>query len=505
MINFTKPKIFLKSSLKAILFFFLPLLTATVLQPSASYAETDIEFIIDVSGSMEKQLDGEQQMISARRALLRALDTIPGKELVAVRAYGHRVDKSKKEESCKDTELLIPFKESDKGAIQNAINGLTPKGYTPIALALQKARDDLFDVGVGRESERVIILLTDGEETCGGDPLAVLKKLKEEGFDVTIYSVGFNVNAVARKQLEDIAAFTGGAYFDAKNAEQLDDALTQATAKSMVLNKEKKTYGDQTRGGDSYESASEIAFDKEWRLDHHQKKDFYDYFYFDAKAGEEINVVLKSLEKGINIDGNGKVSESSRPYSGFEIHDDSRTKVVGKDLIGKRFATVNTTFYPKKDGRYYFLFGSTYAAINKDQLTFSLGRKSFGDLGTKDDAGSTINSARDVSIQRYRGNHLGGADLTDVFKFKGTPGEKYFIGVIPEEEFPSIYEVKVFDDFKQVLATGRSSRNQGLKMKWFEVPEEATYFIELKTPYDKKSLPYTLVLRKKEIKEEITE
>ena len=472
--------------------------------PNSSAAETDIEFIIDVSGSMEKDLNGEQQMVSARKALLSALDTIDKDQLVAVRAYGHRVEKSNKEESCKDTELLVPFKESEKASIENAVNGLSPKGYTPIALALQKARDDLFDIGVGRESERVIILLTDGEETCGGDPLAVLKKLKEEGFDVTVYSVGFNVDKKAQKQLEEIAAFTGGAYFDARNAEQLDKALKEATAKSLVISKKKKTYGEETRGGDSYDSAEALVFGKEWKLDHHQKKDYYDYFYFDAEAGEEITVTLKSLEKGININKNsGKISETSNPYSGFEIHDDKRNKVAGGNLIGKRFSTEKVAFYPKTAGRYYFLYGSTYGAINKDHLTFALDRKTFGDLGSDKDAGDTMETAAEVTMKRYKGNYLGGADQKDVFSFKGVPGEQYFIGVIPDEEFPSSYQVKVFDDFKQVLTTGRSSHNQGLKMKWFEVPEEATYFIELKTRYKKKLVPYTLVLRKKEQKSEV--
>ena len=472
-------------------------LVAIVLYVPSAFAATDIEFILDVSGSMEKELGGEKQIDSARNALKKSLNEIPAGQMVAIRVYGHRIDKANKAESCKDTELLVPFKEVDKGEINLAVGSLQPKGYTPIAHSLEQARNDLYDVGLGRESERVVILLTDGEETCGGDPLAVLRKLKAEGFNVTVYTIGFNVNDVARKQLKEIADFSGGKYFDANNSQQLNNALKEATQQSLVLDKKKTIYGSEIRGGDDYASAVPMVMDKEVRLDHHQKKNFYDYFYVDLEGGEEVTVTLNTLEKGIQLRKDGKFYETGGPYSGIEIHDSNRNKLEKGYINGNRNKQKKFTFYPTEKGRYYFLVGSNYSEINKDHATFQIAKTTKGDLDTAKDAGNSVQTAMSVEMKRYEVNHLGGGDKKDLYSFDGVPGSDYFIGIIPQEEFRAQYRVKVFDEFKQVVASGNSKHNEGLKLKEFRVPDQGRYFISIEANHPKGSVPYTLILREK--------
>ncbi len=119
--------------------FFIALLALNFVA-SVAFADGDIEFILDISGSMQQKLNGESQIDSARAATLNALNEIKINQLVALRVYGHRVDQSKKEESCKDTELLIPFKQLDKQEFSAKIQDLTPRGYTPIAYSLEQSR-----------------------------------------------------------------------------------------------------------------------------------------------------------------------------------------------------------------------------------------------------------------------------------------------------------------------------------------------------------------------------
>jgi len=470
---------------------------AAICIPS-SQAATDIEFILDVSGSMEKQLDGEKQLDSARNALKKALADIPPGQLVAIRAYGHRIDKANKEESCKDSELLVPFKEVDMAEVAVAVGSLQPRGYTPIAFTLGQARNDLYAVGVGRESERAVILLTDGEETCGGDSLALLKQMKEEGFDVTVYTIGFNVNDVAKKQLKEIADFSGGQYFDAKNSKQLNDALKTATQQSLVIEKEKAIYGSDIRGGDNYAAAVPIILDKELKLDHHQKAKFYDYFYVDLESGEEMLVSMNTLEKGISFNKDGTVKEHGHPSIGIQIHDTNRNSVWGQLIRGTKFKHIESAFSPSTMGRYYILVGVD-RAMHKDHATFQISKLSKGDLDASADAGDTVKTALPVEMKRYDVNHLGGGDKKDMYYFDGTPGSKYFIGIIPQEELNGYYKINVFDEYKQVLFRKNSNTGQGIKVPEFEVPDEGRYFISIGLHNPKKSLPYTLILREKKI------
>ena len=86
-------------------------------------------------------------------------------------------------------------------------------GTTPLAGSLTSARDYLEDVEAmdARASCRpyVVILVTDGVETCGGNPVAAANALRLAGY--VTYVVGFAVNdPAARDSLDDIAAAGGG-------------------------------------------------------------------------------------------------------------------------------------------------------------------------------------------------------------------------------------------------------------------------------------------------------
>ena len=462
-------------------------------------AEADVEFILDISGSMREKLNGETQIESARKALMNSLNEINPKQLVALRVYGHRVEQTKKQESCKDTELLIPFKQLDKAEFAEKISHLTPKGYTPIAYSLEESRNDLLDVGMGREVERVIILMTDGEETCDGDAIKVLQKLKDEGFKLTVYTVGFNVNQVARDQLQKIASFTGGKFFEAKDAKQLTTALGAAAKQSatVVLEKKKASYGTPIRGGDSYETAVPMEFNKEYHLDHHQKVNDYDYFSVDLKRGEEVTLSLSTLEKGVDFNADGTVVESQNPYAGLKLHDSQRNKQKEIDIIGTPSKLQTEIFRPKEDGKYFVLLGSTYHSMNGDSTLFKVTVEKKGDLGTEVDAGDDVDAATPIEAKRYPKNSIGDVDQFDVYALSAKKGDKYIVGIIPNSKDSSSFGMRVIDEFKQQLYSKFTGSNSGLKSEPIEIPEDGVYYIELR--YDATpAMDYSLVIKKQE-------
>lgn len=455
-----------------IFFFFIFLLLSTPV-----HSKTDIEFIVDLSGSMRKKdTGGKPQIESARQALIKTLQGIPDETFVALRVYGHRVEQANKTESCKDTELTVPFAKLNKEQIKTKINALAPKGYTPIALSLEKAKGDF---STEREAEKVIILLSDGEETCGGDPVAVLKKLKEEGFKVVVHTVGFNVDDVTRKQLQDIASAGGGKYFDAKGADQLTKSLEEATQVSLVIEKEKQVYGNAIRGGNSYETAVPLDYGKEYRLDHHQKKNDYDYFYIDLSPAQEITIELKTLEKGVNLKGEQAV-ENKSPYAAIELHGNNRNKLKYDNIIGSPHSNKQIIFAAQDKARYYILIGSTYADMNKDHVTFKVSQATKGDLGGNKDAGADSNSAMPIQAGRYPKNFLGGGDVNDYFSVQAKKGDKYSVGIIPNDDFKDAYfRVIWINEYKQKLLNETSKYGEGFKTKEVTLPEDGTYYLSI--------------------------
>jgi hypothetical protein len=83
------------------------------------------------------------------------------------------------------------------------------------------------------EGNTTVILVSDGKETCGGDPCALVRRLIVQGVNLKMFVVGFDVTDEEREQLFCIAETGGGQYFDARNAEQLMTAIS--TVKDKVV------------------------------------------------------------------------------------------------------------------------------------------------------------------------------------------------------------------------------------------------------------------------------
>jgi Ca-activated chloride channel family protein len=185
-----------------------------------------VEFILDASGSMAGRVDGEMKMEIARTAFNNAIAELDGTGAVAsLRAYGFddSVEKTP-EASCPNTALLTEFAADSSGQMRSAANGLSPYGYTPLASSLLAAGDDLSEVEAER---RLIVLLSDGEETCGGDPVEAAQDLLDRDLDLSTFVVGFDLAAEQASQMRAIAAAGGGRYLDAPDAQTLQDTMRE--------------------------------------------------------------------------------------------------------------------------------------------------------------------------------------------------------------------------------------------------------------------------------------
>lgn len=447
---------------------------------STSYAKTDIEYILDISGSMVKVSGGDTQINIARKALVQSLQGVSPDTQVALRVYGHRVEQTNKAASCQDTELLIPFAPVNIEQIKTKANALIPKGYTPIAYSLEQSRNDF---NTANEAQKVIILLSDGEETCDGDPVGVVKKMIADGFKVVVNTVGFNVDSNTRKQLESIAAAGGGQYFDAQGAAGLQDALTKATQSAQVINKTTAVYGNETRGGDSYETATAIKPNVEYKLDHHQKARLYDYFYVDLKAGQELVASVSTLQKGVYIDQNNNAKVNDSPYAGIQIHDNNRNRISVQEIIGGPNTTKEVRASTPSDARYYILLGSGYDNMNKDAVTFTYQIISRGDLGGEIDAGDNIETALPIQYQRYPKNYVGKVDLVDTFKFEGKKGDRLTFGFIPDDSNSPMLEMLIHDSYKQQIYRLGIPGGQGKKSDPFLLPSDGVFYLVIRSNY----------------------
>jgi hypothetical protein len=199
------------------------LMPMPALAQSCNTADRSVLLILDASGSMNAKLpNGETRIAVAQRAIKGVAGFIPAQAQLSLRMYG--AQSAAREKNCQDTHLAVPFGAASAagGTVTASVDAAKAQGYTPIAYSLGQAANDFS----ADAKERVIVLVSDGKETCQGDPVVAAKALAAKG--VTVHTVGFVVDTAARGQLQAIASVTGGSYFDAPVGPELPETLKSA-------------------------------------------------------------------------------------------------------------------------------------------------------------------------------------------------------------------------------------------------------------------------------------
>jgi Mg-chelatase subunit ChlD len=190
-----------------------------------------IVFCLDNSYSMNGQ-----PIIDAMNAGVQAVTSAVGSELeMALYFFGTN--------ACDPPVRIVDFT-VDRERIKAAIRTASARGNTPLATSITTAGEYIHKSGQGEAA--TIILLTDGLETCSGDPVAAARalnpnlKIKTSSlFTKPLYAasntpiklqvVGFNIKSTADEtKLKNIAQAGNGSYYPATGLQQLVQALSQA-------------------------------------------------------------------------------------------------------------------------------------------------------------------------------------------------------------------------------------------------------------------------------------
>ncbi|MFK7821714.1 MAG: VWA domain-containing protein [Planctomycetaceae bacterium] len=181
----------------------------------------EVMFILDSSGSMAAQVGGRSKIDAAKSVMHQIVPELNENIRVGLAAYGHR-----RPGDCSDIEVLVPAGSQDRKELLRHVDQLQPRGRTPISKAILSVAEMLKL----KDAETTIVLVSDGKETCGGDPCRVVRELKSTGAKFIAHTIGFGVNADTAKQLQCIAKAGGGTYFSAADGKQLLAALQTVVA-----------------------------------------------------------------------------------------------------------------------------------------------------------------------------------------------------------------------------------------------------------------------------------
>ncbi|WP_334191702.1 vWA domain-containing protein [Pararhodobacter sp.] len=193
---------------------------ATALAAPAN-AERVSVLVFDASGSMWNRVEGDLSRIEVARDVMgeyfASRDTgVP----LSVIAYGHN-----RRGDCRDIEVVAPMGQGSPDALERRLRALMPRGMTPLTDSLALARDQIPATAEAAD----IILVTDGLETCEGDPCALAASLAAEGIEIRAHVVGFGLSRSELEGLSCITDQTGGMMFDTNSGAELAAALQQVS------------------------------------------------------------------------------------------------------------------------------------------------------------------------------------------------------------------------------------------------------------------------------------
>lgn len=193
--------------------------------------QTNILFLIDASYSMRKNWETKSKWTIAKETVVEVADSLQanlkGEVNFGIRVYGHQ--SMPVHSDCKDTELLVPIKPNSISILKSRLESISPKGITPLAFSLEETKKD-FE---GLKGKNILILITDGSESCQGDPCYILKLLMENKVILKPFIIGLDI-AIESLQAYDCLGGEAGQIFNEKSQKNFKSRLYNSLSKAIT-------------------------------------------------------------------------------------------------------------------------------------------------------------------------------------------------------------------------------------------------------------------------------
>lgn len=421
-----------------------------------------LEIIFDCSNSMNARMGGVPKIDLAKKALYELTDRLSGSSLqIGFRVFGHdkTIDREDRPRACVNSELVIPIAPDTAKRIRGLIPSLVAWGRTPIAYSFQEAGKDLNSF---LENKPMVLLISDGIESCDGDPVATILELKDRGIDVQTYVIGFDLSAEERLALQKIAAAGDGKYYNASNYSELVEAFDAFLKDTgSVVAPPRERFSNPVEGGSSWEESVEIGPGR-YTVWKDLKKGEWAHFKVPTRKGQRL-VVKETLQAtAIYRDESGNIVE--HPYAlgnAMAKFFDPEGKVInGRGILirGELGKWCRQHVFDVSGTGSFFAVGDNYSPTSR-HLEFEVIVVEAGDLFEGWEAPDSVDSPSvfKAPVAEAFHAHLGIEDRADVYEVslegEGTP-EKLILelamkptyswrGGDEPEEFR--YQVEVFD------------------------------------------------------------
>lgn len=193
-------------------------------------------YIFDASGSMSSNISGiiseedrdtvktsgkGSKIEIAKKLFSESVKKLPSDVSIALIVFGNGAA------GCDNIKFVSKFNEKTPSEIAKVVESFICGGKTPLAKTIRLAGDYIKE----QKIETTVVLVTDGEEQCKGDPIESAAYLGSIGIEVKFFIVGLTVAEDIMKKLEEIAKKGGGRFVSVKSSDELKEVLEVTLSK----------------------------------------------------------------------------------------------------------------------------------------------------------------------------------------------------------------------------------------------------------------------------------
>lgn len=180
--------------------------------------EPEVIIVVDASGSMGMGgwFGGSSRMDRAKSSIDHVVRGLPDPITIGLIEFTN----------CNNVRRDKFYTSPQRPALLSEVNKLSPQQGTPLAGSIKRAGDI-----ASQDAESVIVLVTDGDDSCGGDPCAEARAIKARKPKVKINIVDLSDGSQS-SVLRCVANATGGQVLKPNSAMDMDKSLQRATGQS---------------------------------------------------------------------------------------------------------------------------------------------------------------------------------------------------------------------------------------------------------------------------------
>jgi hypothetical protein len=317
--------------------------------------------LLDTSKSMGRPMDGKSKLDEAKSAIQKFAATLPKENSnFQLRVYGNQGSEKGKDKalSCSSTAKIYEATQVDANKLNAALAQVVPTGYNPLALAIDASKQDMKN-GAPISVENQVIVLSDGYENCGGDPVQAAKSLHLSAALANVHVIGLDVSPTDERGLRQVADVTGGEYQDVSKPDQLDQALGERIQSMKMVN-------------EPWQAKALDAIMKEHRFDKQRLNQFHEQLL--AKIQQEyerLNEANDFIKEKDKVDSttydeiDNWIHERKQQLSDYV---DGRYKEIGIQLDRDWQEQANTLLesWSKEDGKKQDIVQKTKQLLQQD-------------------------------------------------------------------------------------------------------------------------------------------